>query len=281
MTKNDKKVFISYAREDYTEAFNLYSSLKENGIDVWLDTEDLLPGSKWEYEIRTAIKKSSFFIAIISKNSTNKKGYVQKELRMGLDILHEFPESQIYLIPVRLDDTLPISPILQELNWVDLFKDMDRGVTNIIRAIEHEYVQKNSQNNRLISNSDSSRKTAKILLIDERDAMQLRIQEILENGNYQVHSEYSAEQALKKFDEISPDIVLIEMYMSGMSGLEVLRKIRVEGTEIPIILFSEHEDFRTQLATWAADEFLVKSSVEDTLLIAIKRNLEKSVAKQI
>jgi len=74
MINRDGKVFISYAHEDYDSSYNLYKDLKNSGIDVWFDKEDLLPGAKFDFEIRNVIKKSSYFIAMISKNSVNQPG---------------------------------------------------------------------------------------------------------------------------------------------------------------------------------------------------------------
>jgi hypothetical protein len=46
MNKQQPKIFLSYAREDMGMAKQLYNDLKRYGLDVWLDTESLLPGDK-------------------------------------------------------------------------------------------------------------------------------------------------------------------------------------------------------------------------------------------
>jgi len=125
------KIFISYAREDYKIAKRLYDFLLSQGQDPWLDREKLIPGQKWGSAIQSAIRESHFFIALLSPNSLEKRGYVQKELRAGLDALDKIPDSQIFLIPVRIAECEPAHERLRELQWVDLFPDWEEGLRQL------------------------------------------------------------------------------------------------------------------------------------------------------
>jgi len=136
MFKN--KVFISYAPEDQAIAKRLYNDLKNAGVELWFDEASLLPGQNWEFEIKRAIKESTFFLALISSKSISKKGFTQKELKVALDMLDEFPESDIFVIPVRIDDCKPINEKLQYLHWVDIFPSYDDGLQKILRVIKPE-----------------------------------------------------------------------------------------------------------------------------------------------
>ena len=130
-----KQVFISYAKEDSAVAKRIYNDLKGIGVNVWLDSEDLLPGQNWKLTIRESIKESSYFLALLSSNSVSKKGFVQKELKMALDITDELPKNEIFILPVRVDDCKPIDEKLEELQWCDLFPDYDAGVEKIMRVV--------------------------------------------------------------------------------------------------------------------------------------------------
>jgi TIR domain len=132
------KLFLCYAREDVISARELYTGLKKAGADVWFDKVNLLPGQRWKQAIRRAVAGARFFVALLSKNSVNKKGYVQKELKEGLEIYDEYPESTIFLIPVRLDDCQPLDDRLDEIHRVDLFPDWEEGVAIILKAIESQ-----------------------------------------------------------------------------------------------------------------------------------------------
>src|SRR5688500_13952942 len=84
------KVFISYAREDTEVANRLYNDLKMAGLDPWLDTQSLLGVQNWKIAIKDAIKNSRYFIPLLSSNSVEKVGYVQKELKEALEVLQQF-----------------------------------------------------------------------------------------------------------------------------------------------------------------------------------------------
>lgn len=130
-----KKVFISYAIEDQDIAMKLYKDLKQSGVELWLDRKNLMPGQNWKLEIRKAIEKSSYFLALISTKSINKMGFTQKELKTALDIVDEMPSSDIFIIPVRIDDCRPIYGKLQDLHWVDLFPSYEEGLKKILKVL--------------------------------------------------------------------------------------------------------------------------------------------------
>ncbi len=67
------------------------------GLNPWLDREKLLPGQNWRYEINTAIKESAYFVALLSSSSVSKCGYVQKELKIAIEILDQHPASSFFL----------------------------------------------------------------------------------------------------------------------------------------------------------------------------------------
>lgn len=135
----EMQVFISYAREDYSYAKRLFDSLRRRqGIVPWLDKKNILPGMDWESEVTQALQDSRFFIPLLSNNSVNKTGFVQKEIKEGLRRLALFPMGAIFVIPARLDESEPKDHELQRLNWVDLFPDWNAGIRQIVAAIVHE-----------------------------------------------------------------------------------------------------------------------------------------------
>ncbi len=141
-SENPKKkiqIFISYARDDYEKAHVIYTLLSHEGYSAWMDTEKLLPGQDWRLEIGSAIESSHFFVACFSKNSVSKEGYVQKELKIALDLLDEKPFSAIYIIPIRLDDCI-IPKKFNELHWFDMFTNDSAAL--LLRAIETGCVQR-------------------------------------------------------------------------------------------------------------------------------------------
>lgn len=135
MSNPKNKIFLSYAREDLKIAQRLYNDLKRKGLELWFDREDLLPGQNWEEAINQAISNCSYFLALLSSNSLSKRGYIQKELKMALDILDEYPPSKVYIIPVRLDECMPSDRRLQSIHWADLFPSYEEGLKKTLRVL--------------------------------------------------------------------------------------------------------------------------------------------------
>jgi hypothetical protein len=126
------KIFLSHASGDKPEIEKLNTFLSDQGADPWLDSEKLLPGQDWNFEIRKALDESHVILVCLSKKSVSKEGYVQKEIRIALDLALEMPEGRIFLIPARLEECdLPYS--LRPYQWVDLFttSGMDRLVKSL------------------------------------------------------------------------------------------------------------------------------------------------------
>jgi hypothetical protein len=130
------QVFLSYAREDLAAAQRLFEELRRHEVNVWFDKDAVRAGERWKPAISQAIRASRFFIALLSTLSLSKTGYVQKELREAMSVLDEYPEQEIYLIPVRLDDCQPLDQTLNELHWVNMFPSWDEGLGKILRQVQ-------------------------------------------------------------------------------------------------------------------------------------------------
>ncbi len=138
MRSQMSKIFISYSRRDAKIAEHLYSDLKADGHNPWIDTNDLLPGDIFDERIYEEIKTCDYFIALISTESLNNRGYVLREIRMALDVLEEIPYGKRFLIPVRLDDCHPKDKTLARIHWVDIFPEYTSGFKRISAAIDQE-----------------------------------------------------------------------------------------------------------------------------------------------
>jgi hypothetical protein len=131
----DKTVFISYAREDSAEAERLYRDLKKGGAIPWIERVGIKHGERWEFPLHKAIKSNRYFIPLFSSRSVDKKGYVNKELRYALEVLDNYPEKSIFMIPVRLDDCEIPFEKLKEMQNADLFPDWNDGVKRIFQSM--------------------------------------------------------------------------------------------------------------------------------------------------
>jgi len=129
------KVFISYSREDWETADHLYRDLEAAGFKPWIDRHDLTGGEHWRHRIAEEIRRSNYFLALLSTHSLGKRGYVQKEVRIGLEVLDEHPIDQRYFVPVRLEECAPRDERLQNIHWIDLFPEYESGLAGLFNAL--------------------------------------------------------------------------------------------------------------------------------------------------
>ena len=113
------KVFISYAKEDSKTAEKLFDFLVLYHYDPWLDKRKLNAGEQWDDKIRSALRKSDFIIILFSKTSVSKRGYVQREFKLALDYCEEKLNSDIFIVPCRIDDC-EIPEMFSKYQWIDL-----------------------------------------------------------------------------------------------------------------------------------------------------------------
>jgi TIR domain/SIR2-like domain len=133
-TNRPVRVFISYTKEDTRTANKLYNDLKMAGVYPWLDSESLLPGQNWKVATKLAIKNSRYFITVISKNS-EREGRVQRETKEALEILKEFRPSEIFVIPIRIENCTVSDEKLNELYMIDMYPDWELGIQRILKSM--------------------------------------------------------------------------------------------------------------------------------------------------
>lgn len=114
-------VFLCYARKDRNRVEKLYQELKSIGFYPWMDVIDILPGEDWKNVLKRTIRDASFFIVCLSDDSVSRRGVIQEEIGEALNAWQQKLDTDIYLIPVRLEScTVPES--LSRFQWVDLFE---------------------------------------------------------------------------------------------------------------------------------------------------------------
>jgi len=114
----------------------------------------------------------------------------------------------------------------------------------------------------------------KILVVDdEPDVVQVVSHRLLREG-FEVAGAYDGEEALTKFVEFDPDLVLLDLTMPKLNGFEVLKIIREKYTDRwrPVIIVSAQADLNTLRGcyTQEADHYLVKPCAMDVLLRGIE-----------
>ena len=134
------RVFLCHASGDKPKVRTLYHQLCKDGINPWLDEENLLPGQDWQMEISKAVRNSDVVIVCLSKGSVAKTGYVQKEIKQVLDVADEQPEGTIFVVPLKLEEC-DVPERLKRWQWVNLFDD--NGYQRLVRSLDFRSGTKN------------------------------------------------------------------------------------------------------------------------------------------
>ncbi len=86
----------------------------------------------------------------------------------------------------------------------------------------------------------------------------------------------NGKEAIKRLEEVRPDLIVLDIVMPVMNGLEALGRILSKERKIPIILNTSYPDYRQDFMTWAADAYVTKSSDLKELKDKIKELLERN-----
>jgi DNA-binding NtrC family response regulator len=97
-----------------------------------------------------------------------------------------------------------------------------------------------------------------ILVIDDEADMRTLFTEIFKN-KYKVLTAKDGEEGLKKIFSLKPNLVILDIKMPKMNGLEVLRKAKAFYPTLPMILCTAYSSYKTVYAASLADAFVVKS----------------------
>lgn len=165
------KIFISYAKEDTDVAIEIFDFLKNNNQNPWLDRKSLVPGENWKVGIKRNLLNSDYFLVLLSNNSVEKRGFVQREIKEAIDLLDEFPEQGIFIIPVRIDDCLVTNYRISELHWIDLFDDFNGGLEKILLSIGNSSCihKSNKSTSLLVSSNTNDIKQKKQIVTDNNE----------------------------------------------------------------------------------------------------------------
>jgi CheY-like chemotaxis protein len=114
----------------------------------------------------------------------------------------------------------------------------------------------------------------KILLVDDEANIRFIYSEELRDEGYSVISASNGEEGLRRFEDENPDLVILDIHMPDMNGIDVLRRMKTQNPAIPVILSSAFPEFKQDLGAWASDEYVVKSSNLQQLKDAVHRQLD-------
>jgi len=117
-------------------------------------------------------------------------------------------------------------------------------------------------------------KKINIILVDDHAVVRAGVRRLLEQeSSFDVIGEAeSGEKAYQLFGELSPDVMVMDLSMPGMGGLESIRRILMRDEKAKILVLSMHEDlsFANQALKLGAKGYLIKNTLGDDLVKAIE-----------
>ncbi|MFQ5900982.1 MAG: response regulator [Thermodesulfobacteriota bacterium] len=100
----------------------------------------------------------------------------------------------------------------------------------------------------------------KILVVDDEENIRMFYKEELEDEGLEVHLAGSGEEALEMIGKNSFDLVSLDIRLPGIDGIETMRRIKENWTDIPVILCSAYHHYKQEFGSWASEAYVVKSS---------------------
>jgi len=116
-----------------------------------------------------------------------------------------------------------------------------------------------------------------VLLVDDEPGILKVLGISLADRGYRVMTAESGEEALRVFHEARPEVILTDIKMPGMDGIELLKRIKEESPNTEVIMITGHGEMELAIQSlkYDASDFITKPIHDETLDIALRRALER------
>ncbi len=117
----------------------------------------------------------------------------------------------------------------------------------------------------------------KVLIVDDEERVVESIAGVLEDEGFRVITARSGEDAIRVFQQEEPDVTLLDIWMPGMDGIEILKRLKGIAPECQVIMISGHATISTAMTSvkLGAFDFIEKPLSLDVLLLTIRRALDR------
>jgi signal transduction histidine kinase len=117
----------------------------------------------------------------------------------------------------------------------------------------------------------------RILLVDDEAGIRNVLGLALADAGYEMHTAENGEEALEVFRRVQPAIVLTDIKMPGMDGIELLRRVKAESPDTEVIMLTGHGDIDLAIKSlkFQATDFITKPIHDEALEIALGRARER------
>jgi two-component system, NtrC family, nitrogen regulation response regulator NtrX len=117
-----------------------------------------------------------------------------------------------------------------------------------------------------------------IFVVDDEEGIRESLTDIFRDEGYEVLTAGSGEEALKILRDQTPDLILLDVWLTGMDGLETLQQIKGMKPDIPVIMISGHGNIELAIKATrvGAYDFLEKPLSLERVMLAAQRAIERS-----
>jgi len=124
----------------------------------------------------------------------------------------------------------------------------------------------------------SEEKLPRILVVDDEPSIRRFLRTVLDTGEFSLHQAENGHAALAAAAAVRPDVILLDLGLPDIDGVEVIQRIR-EWSQVPIIVLSvrEREDDKVRALDAGADDYLTKPFGVAELLARIRVTLRRSL----
>jgi len=117
----------------------------------------------------------------------------------------------------------------------------------------------------------------RLLVVDDEKHLRLLYKTEFEAEGYQVDAAADAKEALSLFEREHYDLVILDIRMPGMDGIEALGKFLGRDHKLPVIINSAYDSYKDNFMSWSADSYVIKSSDLTELKQKVKEALGESM----
>lgn len=113
----------------------------------------------------------------------------------------------------------------------------------------------------------------KILVVDDEENIRFLFKEELEEEGYSVEVASNGHEAIEKAKKAKFDVIVMDIKMPGMDGIQALNEIKNFNKDQLVILCSAYGEFKQDFSSWISDAYVVKSADTSELKQTIKNML--------
>jgi CheY-like chemotaxis protein len=119
----------------------------------------------------------------------------------------------------------------------------------------------------------------KILVVEDEEGLRLLYEEELKAEGYEVLTARNGREAIQLLEVRKPDLIILDIVMPVMNGMETLGRILGKERKIPVILNTSYSGYQEDFMSWAADAYLTKSVDLSELKDKVRELLAKDKTK--